>query len=198
MIAAKNNPFGAGRIRAIGYLPQEVSWPQIEARLKRLDYTAAVVGPHGSGKSTLLRSLEKRLNQCGIQTEKLFINLDIKLSWQAIVNTIKSLPPKSVLFFDGANHLSFLRFKQLRYMTQKRKIGLVITSHREGSLPTLTHCRPRPELLIELTERLLGEHEAIEQAHLAALFESHHGNIRDCFWQLYDDYAERKFVPVTS
>ena len=192
MIAAKNNPFGAKRIQAIGYLPQELSWRQIETRLNQLDDTAAIVGPHGSGKTALLRNLETRLSQCGVSTAMLFINLDIKLPWQTIRNTIESLPPKGVLFFAGANHLPFLRFKQLQYLTRKRHVGLVITSHREGLLPTLTYCRPRLELLTELTERLLGKNEAIEPLHLAALFESHNGNICDCLWQLYDEYAEQK------
>ena len=79
-----------------------------------------------------------------------------------------------------------------RRVPPSRDVGLVITSHREGLLPTLTYCRPRLELLTELTERLLGKNEAIEPLHLAALFESHNGNICDCLWQLYDEYAEQK------
>ena len=191
MIAAKNNPFGVQRIQAIGYIPQELSWQQVKARLKQLDYTASIVGPHGSGKTTLLRHLEKQLSQSGIQTKKLFINLDTQLPWQAIKNGVYSMPPKSVLFFDGANHLPFLRFRQLRFITHKRHVGLVITSHHEGLLPTLVYCRPHLELLTELTKRLLPEHQTIGQSHLAALFESHHGNIRECLWQLYDEYAEQ-------
>ena len=95
MITAKNNPFGAQRIKGIGYLPQEVSWQQVKARLKQLDYTAAIVGPHGSGKTTLLRHLEKQLSQSSIQTKKLFINLETKLPWQTIKNSVNSIPPKS-------------------------------------------------------------------------------------------------------
>jgi hypothetical protein len=190
MIAAKNNPFGAQRIQAIGYLPQELSWQQVKTRLKQLDYTGAIVGPHGSGKTTLLRHLEKQLSQSGIQTKKLFINLDTKLPWQTINNCIHSIPPKGVLFVDGANHLPFLRFRQLRFITQKRHIGLVITSHHEGLLPTLVHCRPHLELLTELTKRLLPKDQTIRLSHLEALFESHRGNIRECLWQLYDEYAE--------
>lgn len=190
MIAAKNNPFGVQRIQAIGYLPQEVSWQQVKTRLKQLDDTAAIVGPHGSGKTTLLRHLEKQLSRSGIQTKKLFINLDTQLPWQTIKNCVHSMPRKSILFFDGANHLPFLRFRHLRFLTHKRRIGLVITSHREGLLPTLVYCRPHLELLTELTERLLPEPQAVRQSHLAALFESHRGNIRECLWQLYDEYAE--------
>ena len=193
MIVAKNNPFTANRIRSIGYIPQGLPLEQIESRLKQLDHTAAIVGPHGSGKTTLLQHLEKQLNQSGIQTKMLFINLDIKLPWRKIKNCIDSIPPKGVLFFDGANHLPFLRFKQLRHFTRKRNIGLVITSHRQGLLPTLTLCRPRLEFLTELTERLLGKHDTIEPSHLANLFDTYRGNIRDCLWQLYDEYAEGKY-----
>lgn len=197
MIAAKNNPFGAKRIQAIGYLRQELSCQEIRTRLKNLDFTAAIVGPHGSGKSTLLRDMEKQLSQSGVQTKKLFINLDTKLPWQTIKSCVDSMPPQSVLFFDGANHLPFLRFRQLRSMTEKRRVGLVITSHHEGLLPTLIHCRPRLEFLMELTKRLLPEDQMIPQSYLTALFKSHGGNIRDCLWQLYDEYAKYR-QPIDS
>ena len=75
MLAAKHNPFGAGRIRALDYIPQEMSWTQLLARLKTLDYTAAIVGPHGSGKTTLLRHLEQRLGQANLPTAMLFVSL---------------------------------------------------------------------------------------------------------------------------
>ena len=204
MIAAKNNPFGAKRIRAIGYLPQELSFQQLKTRLKQLDYTAAIVGPHGSGKTTLLRNMDKQLSLSDVQTKNLFINLYTKLPWQTIKECVHSMPPKSILFFDGANHFSFLRFRQLRFMTHKRHIGLVITSHREGLLPTLIYCRPHLELLAELTKRLLPEQQTIQESQLAALFESHSGNIRECLWQLYDEYVEhrqqsnRVFMDFTS
>ena len=98
MIAAKNNPFGTKRIQAVGYIQQNSSLQQIMLRLKQLNYTAAIVGPHGSGKSTLLRYLEQESRKHGTQTQKLFINLDVTLPWQAIRNTIATLPPKGILF----------------------------------------------------------------------------------------------------
>ena len=191
MIAAKNNPFAAGRIRRIGYISHEPSFERIEARLKQLDYTAAIVGPHGSGKSTLLRHLEPGLSQRSIPTTTLFINLDTKLPWKTIQNAVRSTPPKGVLLFDGANHLPFIRFRQLKFITQKRNIGLIITSHHEGLLPTLTNCSPSLDLLSEITQRLLPKHQTIDRSHLVALLDSHKGNIRDCLWQLYDQYTEQ-------
>lgn len=194
MLAARHNPFGAGRLGTIDYIPQELSWEQLLIRLKALDYTAALIGPHGSGKTTLLRGLEKRLRQAGIPTAMLFVSLDVALPWPAVRSAIRSLPPGGVLCFDGACHLPWFRFRPLCRLTRKRKTGLIITSHTEGLLPTLMHCRTGVGLLRDLTERLLGEQEAIAPSHLAGLFEAHRGNIRDCLWQLYDEYADNMRV----
>lgn len=189
MISAKDNPFGASRIRAIGYISQIPPEPHLVNRLKKLNYTAAIVGPHGSGKSTLLRHLEKQVSQNGIETKTLFLNLDTRLPWQTIKNCLDSISVKGVLFFDGANHLPFLKFKQLRYAIRKRNIGLVMTSHRAGPLPTLVHCQTQPALLIDLVNRLLKNNDVFNETNLTDLFQTHRGNIRDCLWQLYDEYA---------
>lgn len=173
----------------MGYLPQAFSLPQLCEHLEQLDYTAAIVGPHGSGKTTLLRELEKHVRQSGIQTEMLFISLDVKLSWRVIRNTIDSMPPQGVLFFDGACHLSFWRFRQLRRRMRKRNIGMVITAHREGLLNTLTVCRSSPALLEDIVSHLLDGNTICSGSYLADLLQTHHGNIRDCLWQLYDEYA---------
>ncbi|NLW84636.1 MAG: hypothetical protein GXY41_09595 [Phycisphaerae bacterium] len=196
MLAARHNPFGAGHLGTIDYIPQKLSWEQLLIRLKELDSTAALVGPHGSGKTTLLKSLEKRLREAGIPTAMLFVSLDVALPWPVIRETVQSLPPYGVLCFDGACHLPFIRFRQLRYLIRKQHAGLIITSHDEGLLPTLIQCQPRLELLTELTCRLLKEKDAIAPSHLATLFETHKGNVRDCLWQLYDEYADN--LPVFS
>lgn len=191
MISARHNPFAANRIQATDYIWQNLSYQQIETRLKELDYTASIVGPHGSGKTALLRHLEERLSQNRISTKMLFISLDVKVPWPAIKEAIYSIPPRGVLFFDGANHLPFLRFRQLRWTIRKQHIGLIITSHSEGLLPTLTQCQPQLTLLTELVERLLPNDETIAPLYLESLFKKHSGNLRDCLWKLYDEYAER-------
>lgn len=196
MIRAKDNPFAVHRRQALGYITQTMSLQAMLDELRRLDYTAAVVGPHGSGKTTLLEHLEKQLRGKGLYTEVLFANCDVKVPWKTIRTCIESMPPGSVLFFDGAGHLNRLRFMQLRRLARKKQIGLVITSHREGLLPMLTCCEPTLDLFTGIVSRLLAEQDSIERDRLAALFEMHRCNIRECLWELYDEYAAMEYAVV--
>lgn len=188
MIRAKDNPFGAQRLEAIGYIPQDEPLEVICDRLKAMHCTAAVVGPHGSGKSTLLRKIQEVFDSEGCGTRRLFISRDVKLPWKSVVQCVDSMRASEVLFFDGANHLPFWRFRRLRRMLRKRGLGLVMTSHTEGLLPTLIRCRTHAGLLADIVSRLLAD-ESIEHDRVETLFEAHKGNIRDCLWQLYDEHG---------
>lgn len=189
MIRAKDNPFAAHRFEALGYLEQDLSWEAMLERLRRLDHTAAIVGPHGSGKTTLLRNLARRLHQNGYDTRQLFTSCDIKLPWKTIRDCVVSMPSGGILCFDGGNHLARLRFWQLRRLARAKSIGLIITSHCQGRLDTLIHCQPTPALLTTIVGRLVPGPDTIEPDYLDDLFAAHQGNIRDCLWQLYDDYS---------
>lgn len=195
MIRAKDNPFAVHQWERVGYIPQSENLAQLVERLARLGYTAAIVGPHGAGKSTLLSHLEKCLSRRGVATAKLFRNLDTRLPWRRVKEAIGAMPSEGVLFFDGANHLPFLRFQQLKRMTRKRSIGLVTTSHTEGLLPTLTICKPRPALLSQIVQMLTANHTTYAENHLDDVFRRHNGNIRDCLRQLYDEYAMKESYP---
>ena len=186
MIRAKDNPFRVSKIEALGYIPQTMPLEQIQQRLKQLNNTAEIVGPHGSGKTTLLRELEKHIGRGGVETQKLFMNLDTPLRWRMVRECIDSMNPGSILFFDGACHLSSLRFWQLRQKARKNNVGLVITSHEEGLLDTLAVCRPSVNLLTDITGRLLGEAAVPDPDDLSELYDMHSGNIRECLRDLYD------------
>ncbi len=188
MIRAKDNPFAIHRLEALGFLADGESLEQIADRLEQLNYTAAIVGPHGSGKTTLLRNLQKHFSQKGFQTESLFLNLDTKLPWSTIKECVDAMEVGSVLFFDGACHLPFWRFKPIKRKLYKHRIGLVITSHQEGLLPTLVLHRPSPKLLKRIINALPIPDNKLADADLENLFHKNHGNIRDCLWQLYDEY----------
>ena len=189
MIRAMDNPFRAQRLDAIGYIPQNESLGAICDRLEMMENTAAIVGPHGSGKSTLLREIQTQFDSAGYRTCKLFISRDVKLAWKVVIECLESMQENDVLFFDGANHLPFWRFHQLKRLIRKRGLGLVMTSHSEGLLPTLVQCRTNVELLAEIVRDLLPD-EPVELWKIKALFHAHDGNIRDCLWKLYDEYGQ--------
>mgnify|MGYP000215223001 CR=1 FL=1 len=192
MMRAKDNPFRSQRLNAIGYISQDEPLRAICERLEEMKSIVAVVGPHGSGKSTLLRHLQKRFDSDGYRTHQLFISRDVKLPWKRVTECVETMRPSEVLFFDGANHLPTRRFCRLKKMIRKKDAGLVITSHTEGLLPTLVQCRTNPDLLKEIVSRLLPD-EPVESWKSEALFHQHHGNIRDCLWQLYDEYGSSSY-----
>lgn len=190
MIRAKDNPFAARWVDAVEYIGLDEPLDAIYQRLKAMNCTAAVVGPHGSGKSTLLRHLRGGFEAEGIGTRSLFISRDVKLPWRSVTDCVDTMDAGNVLFFDGANHLPFMRFLQLKRMIRRHRAGLVITSHTEGLLPTLVRCRTTPELLGEILGHLPGGYNSDTSEKLEALYHLHKGNIRDCLWQLYDEYTK--------
>jgi hypothetical protein len=76
--------------------------------------------------------------------------------------------------------------------TRTRHAGrLIVTRHRPGPLPAIYHCRTTPDLLIELVRELAPEHAPDLEPGLADLFALYHGNLRQCFRELYDRCSER-------
>lgn len=197
MMRAKDNPFAVDRWAGLGYIPKGESLEQLLERLAQLNYTAALVGPHGTGKTTLLEHAESQLRQKGIKTAKLFINLETPLPWSEVKAAIGSMPPGGVLFFDGACHLPRWRFGQLKRAARKQNIGLVITAHHEGLLPTWVQFHANPALLKTIVGRLLDHDNIYSDTYLSELLNHHRGNLRDCLWHLYDDCAANG-IPCTK
>ena len=65
MRRACDNPFAVHRVLRERYRLSAVQWQALLARLERLGWRAAIVGPHGSGKTTLLEDLAGRLEGQG-------------------------------------------------------------------------------------------------------------------------------------
>lgn len=57
MVAARDNPFAVHRVLAQRYRFDAAAWGNFLARLEKLGWRGALVGPQGSGKTTLLEDL---------------------------------------------------------------------------------------------------------------------------------------------
>ena len=188
MIRARHNPFASGRIQGLGFLLPQDQWHQLESRLRKRNYWGAIVGPCGSGKTTLLEALQCRLEANGLKTVRLFISREVRLPWMTIRTQVASLPTGGIIRLDGADHLSWSCRRQLKRLARKHKLGLIVTSHREGILPVLYRCRTDADLLETICSHLLDT-ESIGRRRLESLFRTHDGNLRECLRQLYDEYA---------
>jgi len=170
----------------IRYRPQGVTLAGLLARLKALNYRAAIVGPEGSGKTTLLEDLPRMLTEQGIRTRMVFVNDTSPLSDPACRRLLSGLTRDELLLLDGADLIPRSCWSLLKRHTITHAYGLVITSHRPGLLPTLIECTTSPSLLRDITSQLQSADRPIPVESLETLFQRHQGNIRACLRELYD------------
>jgi len=145
--------------------------------LESFSYRAAIVGLEGSGKTTLLEDLAGHL-------KTRFSIKWFSLSQDSPVPSFRDIDSQDLVFIDGADLLRFFSFRKLLW---KKTAGLIITSHRPTSLPTLLKCSTSPALLIHIQQKLIGDQTNRQLAH--GLFEKHQGNLRDALRELYDIWA---------
>lgn len=187
---AQDNPFRSRRVEAIPYRLAGTTWGELLGRLKELRHRAAIVGPHGHGKTTLLEGLASHLAAQGFRIRSASLHDGQRwLSSKQRKTLFGELTSRDLLLLDGAEQLSWLAWRHLRWRSH-RAGGLVVTSHSPGLLPTLYECRTTPELLAGIVRDLLGAEESgmpVEE-----LFARHGGNVREALMELYDLYARRQ------
>jgi hypothetical protein len=177
---ARENPFASWRVERIRYRPQGMGWDQIMARLEELNHRAAIVGPDGSGKTTLLEDLAGRLSG------RFRVRLVVRDNGHEAAPLPTAFSADEVLLIDGADRLSWPRWRMLRWRS-RRAAGLVVTSHRHGLLSTLIETGTSMELMRDLVGELTDD----MPADLETLFHHHGGNVRDVLRLLYDRRAGR-------
>ena len=186
---ARDDPFAVERIQTIRYRPLHTSFDRIPARLRELNYRAAIIGPEGSGKTMLLEDLQRLLERKGWRTRLVFVNDTSGCDRRACRHLVSELTPETLLLLDGADLIRRWDWSLLKRRTITYAGGLVITSHRAGLLPTLIECSTTPTLLNEIVNGLLPQSRTVPAEFLDSLYVRHQGNLRDCLRELYDLYA---------
>jgi len=195
---ARNNPFSVNRVLKIRYRPMNTSIEQLVARLASMHYRAAVIGPEGSGKTTLLEDLQAYLDRQGRKTKAVFVNDTRPFTRSARKRFLSQLAPDDIVFLDGADGISRLAWLSFKRAVFKRAAGLIITAHRPALLPTLIECTTTAALLQSIVHDLLGPDKAPDREFLKEIFAAHNGNIRNCFRNLYDTYADPQFPSAVT
>jgi len=186
---ARDNPFATARVHQIRYrLPDGLTWEELLARLKSMNWRGAIIGPEGAGKTTLLEDFEPRLRERGFEVVWVRLTREKPRLSSAALAQLVSLHALQIILFDGAEQLS--RWQWWRFLWRVRRAGgLLLTSHRPGLLPTLQACKTTPELLAEVVADLLNETPETCRAQAVCLFHKHQGNLREALREFYDVWS---------
>ena len=186
---ARDNPFATARVHQIRYrLPDGLTWEELLARLKSMNWRGAIVGPEGAGKTTLLEDFEPRLRQRGFELVWLRLTREEPRLPSTTLAQLASLHARHIILFDGAEQLR--RWTWWRFLRRVRRTGgLLVTSHRPGLLPTLLECKTGPELLAEIVANLLDKTPETCRAQAGSLYHKHQGNLREALRELYDVWS---------
>lgn len=184
MTPPRKNPYAAARF-APGALPWIGELDSLVDRATTPDARLQILGPNGSGKSTLLVHLERGLsrrgwNVCSFRGSRGF-------DWASLVSLHRDGP--SAILVDEVEELGSVRLALLRACSSLRGASLVVTAHRDIGFETLCERAVDAETVHELCSRLLDGVEPPPPAAIGQLLARHRGNVREVFFELYDDVA---------
>lgn len=182
-VKARNNPFATTRLEALEYRFENDSWDSFLGRLRSMNYQGAIVGPEGVGKTTLLLELERKLQEEG-QNPLLLRLSGGKRNLPASFWLCKK-QSASVVLVDSVENLAWWQFQLLKLKCKIHSLGLIVTAHKEGLLPTLIRCRTSFDLFADMAENLAGLN--LERRVLEKIYSRCQGNVRLAFLELYTD-----------
>ena len=149
----------------------------------------SITAPHGHGKTSLLVALFQELRRRGTPTILVRVR-SLRDAWTATVAAARAAPG-TVLGIDGCDRLPRSANRVVAAVARRRRLRLVITTHREGGLPVLLRCETSPALLAALVTRLPDHGGRITTGDIDDAFRRHSGDVREAFYDLYDRFERR-------
>ncbi len=192
---ARSNPFSTRFVRpgAVEYIfPRGDDAQQMVERLREAAWQGEIVGPHGSGKSALLATLMPAIRRAG----KKPLLVELHDGQRRLPIDPARLPlerERAIIIVDGYEQLGWWSRSKLRRFCRRKRIGLLITSHRSMGFPELHRTYPTPELAQQIVVRLLAGKSCPEPAltDIQAAFDRHGGDIREMLFELYDHFEQQ-------
>jgi len=198
MISAENNPFSVSKIHK---LPYRFKIKDVDAIMENWYYhnnQGLISGGHGAGKSTLLKELviileakHEKIIYVMLNDKRVF---GLKDFWN-----ILQLDTKSILVIDGWEQINLI-YKTFVYFKIKRLKGFIGTSHVRTMVPVIFEASTDINTFLDLVAQLVSHNNKLSLPDLRILFDKHNGNIRDCFFELYDFVSDcdRENMDTTS
>ena len=188
-LPARDNPFRATCIERLPFRLDDADWLPLMTRFQAHHWRGVLVGPHGSGKTTLREELERRLSRCGWQVRSWVLGDGHRITWAEVRSFATDRGERTLLSIDGLDRIGVLSWWRLQRMLQPN-VGILATSHVHGRQPTLHQHQTTPGLLHDLVAALTAPTVALAlRARCTELYALHHGNVRACLRDLYDDWA---------
>ena len=168
-----------------------------------------IIGPHGVGKTTLTYDLEERVERlCGSDTAFNFFRKTIGRSggvrfansshhatWKGDIGENEfaggdSSSAETLLVLDGVERLSWFQRLALHKSCQRKRIGLLLTTHRRvWGVRTLVELEPDFSRFESVCEELTFGHEfQLASQRLREIFSNAQGNMREALMTCYDDF----------
>ena len=196
-LSVPSNPFASEHLARIPFRFEEGDWNSNLARLRKLDYRAAIVGPHGSGKSTLISELESRIaSQTSATPYLLVIPANRDEHTDVIETALTHAAEGKVLLVDGIERVS-LRQKFRLFRGTVGRGGLVVTSAYPMRLPPFTLTTwvktATSELLLDYVLSELQMASPDVRAAGQESYEKNRGNIGRVLEELYERHSAKRF-----
>ncbi len=187
-----DNPFSADRFAplALPWFDGDEPLASLVERVVERGAAHQIVGPRGSGKTTLLAHLERGARRAGGSV--LRARGSRGLSLLALSRWARRPRPR-LLMVDEVEELGAAGVPLLRWIARLARAELVVATHRDVGLPTLTERRVDASTARRIVAHLVRDRalDVPSEAELEVRLARHAGNVRELLFELYDD-AERR------
>ncbi|MDK2972085.1 MAG: hypothetical protein PWP23_1840 [Candidatus Sumerlaeota bacterium] len=184
-----SNPFSSRHVTpaAVPYIfPEGRTLGDFLAPLEENGWTGELAGPEGAGKTTLLFTIAAELRRRGLRSMLFRIREErprLPLAWRLAVRRA------AVVLVDSAELLRPSAVESLIASCQRRKSGLLLTTHVPFGLGLSCRVEPHPECFHALVARLLApEGKTLGREQARALLLRHGGNAREALFDLYEQW----------
>jgi hypothetical protein len=175
--------FPPNRVLRYRYRLGERGWEELLDKFESLERRGAIVG-EGRAKTALLEDLLGRLSGRGFRFRGVaLLPGERRLDDQQRETLFARLQSGDLLWIDGADALSRLSWLRVR-RESRAAAGLLVTSDREGLLPTLYRRTADADVLSEIVREATGAGTERFGYRAEDLMRRHNGSVREALREL--------------
>ena len=185
------NPFRTTALDNIPYFFEKGdSFDQLYSDFREQSFCGAICGEQGRGKTRLMELFMEYLCEKGNSVEYIKLSLESKEFSYSSIDNLFLENEDLILFFDGCEQLTPLQWFFFKRKIKRFSGKILISTHKEGRLPTLRFCDSSFELLKKIVEYLMKSTDLyVDNDLLKKLYKERNENIREVLLDLYDYFS---------